>query len=497
MGRDAGLPALLHVSAVSLRHAAARGVRWTFLGTVATAVTQLVQLVVLSRLLAPRDFGIMGVLLVVTGFALAYTDLGISAAIVQRRDATREQLSSLYWLNVAMGAAVFAVAWAAAPLAVAFFREAALLAPLRVLSVMFLLVPLGKQFEMLLQRDLEFDVLARTEIAGAVIGTAVAVGAAFAGAGVWALVAGALAGAGVRAAMLGAIGLRRFRPSLHFRRADLEGFLSFGAYQVGEQSINYLGERLDQLLLGRLLGVGPLGFYNFAFNLTSQPLSRINPVVNRVAYPTFCQLQGDRERLRRGFLRVVQLLVTVNAPLLAGLAAVAPLLIPAVFGEKWVPSVPLVQLLAVLALSRSLGNPMGSVLLARGRADIGFRLNVLLIVLSVPALWIGGRQGGAVGIVGGLLAVQAVLHVVVFRWILRPQLGMHVGEYVAVLARPIALALLMAAAVWALPIALPTVARVPMLGLQIVAGAVLYLGALAATDRDALRELASLASSRA
>jgi O-antigen/teichoic acid export membrane protein len=293
-----------------------------------------------------------------------------------------------------------------------------------------------------------------------------------------------------------AVGVRRFRPALHFRWADTRGFVAFGAFQVGEQSINYLGERLDQLLIGRLVGIAPLGHYNFAFNLTSQPVSRVNPMVTRVAFPAFCAVQGDPARLREGFLRVSHMVSTVNAPALLGLAAVAPVLVPLAFGPQWVASVGLVRLLCVVALMRSVANPVGSLLLARGRADLGFKLNVLLIALNVPALAIGARLAGAAGIAGGLVVVQALLAVAVYFGVLRPTLGPCGRAYATAVLKPAGLAAAMAATVAAVPSVLAAPPAVVLLA-QVVLGAGLYGLGLAVADRGAIRQLATLAVARA
>jgi O-antigen/teichoic acid export membrane protein len=485
------------MSVGSLRARAARGVRWSLAATVVSAGAQAAQLLVLGRLLAPADFGLMGALGIVVGFAIAYTDLGISAAVVQRRDATAEQLSTLYWLNVLAGVGVAVVVALAAPLVARFFGEPALVAPLRATSLVFVLTAAGKQFEMLLQRDLAFDRLARVEVVAAVLGAAAAVAAALAGARYWALVAGALAAAAARAAQLVAVGVRRSRPALHFRWADTRGFVSFGAFQVAEQSINYLGERLDQLLIGRLVGLVPLGLYNFAFNLASQPVSRVNPVVTRVAFPTFCAVQHDPVRLRAGFLQVVGLLTTVNAPVLLGLAAVGPVLVPLAFGPQWLASVPLLQLLCVVALCRCVGNPLGSLLLARGRPDLGFKLNLAFVALNVPALVVGARIAGAAGIAAGLVAVQIVLGVVAYFAVVRRILGPCGGAYAAAVFRPTALAAAMAVVVAAVPPALEGSPPALVLGAQLLTGAAAYTLGLAAVDRGAVRQLVSLAEGRA
>lgn len=485
------------MSATGLRQQAARGVRWTLLATVTTTTAQLLQLVVLSRLLSPRDFGLMGILLIITGLALAYTDLGVSAAIVHRQDATRHQLSSLYWLNLIAGAAVFALVWLVTPLVVRFFREPALAPLLRALSLMFLIIPLGKQFEILLQRELQFDRLARIETAAAIAGAVAAVAAAAAGLGVWALVVGVLTTATVKTAQLLVAGLRDLRPALHFSREDLRGFIRFGAFQVGEQTLNYLSERLDQLLIGRLLGVTPLGFYNFAFNLSAQPISRINPVVTKVAYPTFCRVQDDVPRLRRGYLQLVRLIAVVNAPLLVGLAAVAPTLVPLVFGAKWIPSIPILQVLCFVALSRTIGNPLGSLLLARGRADLGFRLNALLFAVSIPAVIAGGLAAGALGIAVALLLLQVAAHLFAYARFIRPMLG-HAGtEYFWMAAKPILLAGAMLVCIVAsrqLPV---PGGSVTSLLVQVGVGAGSYIGLLLLTERRALQDLRAVALGRA
>src|SRR5262249_36314737 len=154
-----------------------------------------------------------------------------------------------------------------------------------------------------------------------------------------------------------------------------------------ERSINYLSERLDQLLIGTLLGARSLGFYNFAFNLTGRPIWRINPILTRVAFPIFSAVQHDREKLRRGYLRLLSLLTTINAPLLIGLATLAPVAVPLVFGRKWTDSIILIQILSLVTLSRSVGNPIGSLQLAKGRADLGFKWNAFFLLVSVPAIY--------------------------------------------------------------------------------------------------------------
>jgi lipopolysaccharide exporter len=476
---------------MSLRRQALAGVKWTTLTTVGTTGAQLFQLLVLARLLRPDDFGVMGMVLLVIGFAQAYADAGIGAALVHRQTVSREQLSSLYWLSLGLGFLICASLWLGAPLLAAFFREPRLVPVLRAVAVVFLILPCGKQFELLLQRDLRFDLLAVQELAATAAGAAAAALAAFRGAGVWALVTATLVTAAVKTVWLSWIGLREHRPILHFRRRDLDGFVSFGAYQMGERTVNYVAERLDQVLIGRLLGTQTLGYYNLAFNLTAQPVSRINPIVTKVAFPIFSRVQDDAGRLRRGFLTVVRLVASVNAPLLLGLLAVSPSLVPLVFGDKWRESVVLIQILALVALGRSIGNPIGSLLLARGRADLGFHWNAALLLVTLPCLWVGAVVGGAAGAALALLVVQLALGAAAYFILVRPVTEPCGRDYALSVLGPTALATVMATGIIAYRKALS--AEITTLGLsaQVLAGGLAYLALLWMFQRRTFKDLSS------
>jgi lipopolysaccharide exporter len=482
---------------VTLRREALTGVTWTALGTAGVLAAQMIQLVVLARLLQPADFGLMGMVLIVLGFTQAYADVGISGALVHHRDVSREELSSLYWLNVFFGALVGVLLWLNAPVVAGLFHEERVVPLLRVVSAAFLILPLGKQFEVLLQRDLRFDVLARQDIVAAATSLVLAITAAMLGAGVWSLVLGTMATIVTRTALLLVAGLRAHRPALHFRWTDLERFLAFGAYQMGERTINYIADRLDQFVIGSLLGAVPLGLYSFAYNLTAQPVGRLNPIVTKVAFPIFCRVQDDPDRLRRGYMSIVKLVTSVNAPLLLGLVAVAPRLLPSLFGPQWTASVVLVQVLSLVALYRTMGNPVGSLLLAKGRADLGFKWNTGRLLLSVPVVWAGARAGGALGVAVSILLLQAVLAPISYFLLVRPIVGPSARDYLLAVMRPTGLALLMAALVAALAGVVRVPVTTPLLMAQVLAGGAVYALLLWRFEPETIHDLRTAVLRRA
>lgn len=460
---------------MSLKEAAISGVKWTTISSILITVFNFLQLAVLARLLSPADFGLMAMITVVIGFAANYADMGVSSAIIYRQDATKEQLSSLYWLSLLVGASVFLLFLATIPAIVAFYSEPQLAGLIPWLALSFIINPLGTQFRLLMQKNFRFHGLALIEISAALLGLTVAIITALLEQSVFALIWGNLSSDVVKNLLFLNIGLKEWRPKWHFRYIDLKGYLSFGFYQMGERSANYLNTVVDQLIIGSLIGAQALGYYKLAWGLAIQPVLRINPILTRVAFPLFARLQNEPEQLRKGFLLVIRTLSTVNAPLLLGLAAVAPVLIPVVFGEKWIPAVPLVQVLALVTLIRSLINPVGSLLLARGRADLGFKWNCILLITQLPSIYlVGAYFGDALSVAISLVILQLIYFLFNYIILIRTLIGSCLREYMLSIISPLGLASIMGSGVLAAS-TLITQFSVLTLFLLIMAGLLIFI----------------------
>lgn len=471
----------------TLQKQAASGVKWTTLSTVVTTGLQILQLIVLSRLLKPEDFGLMAMVGIVIGFAQTYADLGISAAIIHKQDTTREHLSSLYWLNIICGVFIFFLLCAIAPMIAMFFKEPCLIKLINTLSLSFLIIPIGAQFQVLLQKNLRFNLLARQEIIAAFFSVVIAILTAFYGQGVWALVWGQLTGAIIRTIQLTKIGWKEYRPTRHFDRNDLRGYFSFGLYQMGERSINYFNFKIDQLLIGYLLGTKALGYYNFAFNLVIQPTMTINPILTKVAFPIFSLIQNNSYRLRIGYLKVINVLCTINAPLLFGISIVAPLAVPIFFGEQWIPAISLVQLLSIFSFIRSTGNPIGSLLLAKGRADIGFAWNLVMLFITAPVIYVGAKVNGLIGVALALICLHIILYFPCYLFIMKPLIGPCAKQYFKAIIKPFAFAMIMCIVIWMF--SLLDLFSTVLLLIEIVIGVVTYISLLWLLDKKIFNEI--------
>lgn len=469
----------------TLTQKAARGVRWTTTSMIVVTALQLAQVAVLARLLPRTDFGLMAMITVVLGFGAAYADMGLSNAVIYRQDATRDQLSSLYWLNVLAGLGVYAAILALTAAIAAFYREPRLLHLLPVAGLVFVIAPFGQQFRALLQRGLRFRLLATVDMCAAATGAAIAIVCAVSGLGVLSLIAGQLVNTAVRAATLCTIGWRSERPRLQFRWHDTRGFVSFGLYQMGERSVNQLTANLDYLVIGRMLGPAVLGTYAIAYQLVVMPMMKMSPVLMRVAFPVFAMRQNDPATLRRGYARVSGLLAFAVCPFLVALVILAPVVVPVVYGPKWPDAIPLVQVLGVMALLKILSNPSGAVFLAIGRANVGFWLNLGTAVAALGGFVVAATYGGATGVAWAWAAIAAGAFSVILL-LLRRFIGLGLREYFATLRRPLwiiaAAGLVVATGRWALA---PVVAnQLLLLGVLVVLGVSVYFALWWLVDRS-------------
>lgn len=458
---------------MSLKKAAIKGVKWTSYTTIITTALQFIQLTVLARLLSPEAFGLMAVIMLFHGFAHAYADMGISNALIHYQDTTREQLSSLYWLNIFAGIILFLILFFSAPLITTFYNEPKLLHLIQFTALTFLITPLGQQFQVLLQKELVFKKLSIIEVVSVIIGTSIAIISALIGQGVYSIVWGILTTTLIRSLLLAVNGWKKHPPMLIFKFNGLHGHINFGLYQMGEKSINYFNSRLDQLVIGAFVGVQALGYYNLAFSLVIQPIAKINPIITRVAFPIFAKIQNDNEQLKKGYLLTLKIISFINFPILCGLAVIAPLLIPLVFGEQWENSIVIVQILSFVALLRSQGNPIGSLLLAKGRADLGFKWNAFLMISQTIGIVIGLKTAGVLGVAWALLILQVFYMVLNYLFLVRPLINSSIKEYIFSLLPAFIFSIIMALGVYTIPLFIQ-LSELNTLLIQVVLGGVIY-----------------------
>ncbi|MDY6854702.1 MAG: MOP flippase family protein [Thermodesulfobacteriota bacterium] len=461
---------------INLKQKAASGVRWTALNTACNTGIQIIQLAILCRLLDPTVFGVMAMVMVVMEFGNVFADVGLSSAIIQRKDPKKEELTTLYWVNVVVGFIIYGFIYLLTPFVTMVFGVEEIKSLLPVAALSFVISPFGVQFQTLFHKYLRFDIITKIRIISALFGMCVGVGCAFYDYGAWSLVWAGLGNVILRTGLfIGCGWSAKWRPFLHFKWSDTNGYLSFGLYRVGAMLANQFNSRIDQLLIGILMGPIALGYYNIAFRLVIEPIQKINPILTSVSFPLFSIIQDDTAKLKRGFLKMIRFLMSVNAPILIGLATVAPLAVPLLIGEKWIPSIPLVQILAFYALIRSLGNAGGSLIIAKGKADWTFYWNITLIIVIPPVVYFSSLEGQMVHIALALLSMQIILFMGHYSVFIRNLIGYCFSEYIYALGIPVILAFTMSGIVIICSYIIPQLALAISLSIQIGCGILTYV----------------------
>ena len=477
-----------------LRRHATAGARWITVATATRIAAQFVQLGILARMLRVEDFGLMAMVNVVLAFSQTFGDAGVSNAIIYYRDAKREELSSLYWLNVLSGVAVFGLVWLLSPQIARFYHQPPLTALLRVAAVIFIIGPLGRQFEVLSERELRFRRLALIETGAVIVGSATGIVLAMRGHGVWSLVWATVLQSAVSAFSLATVGWSTWRPMLRFVPRECRRFVQFGLYQMGERTLNLLGQNLDKLVIGAMMGPRPLGYYELAYRLIARPYQIINPIFTRVAFPVFSAVSGDRDRVRKGFLELIEVVAAIAMPLYFCMLALADPFIRVQLGEGYEPTIGLLRILSMLGLMYAIGSPMGSLLMGCGRADVGFYLNVVRTTLFLGGIWLGSRWG-LTGIAYALVIAAATVMLPVGFYIRRRLVGMRPGEYLAHLAPFFWSALVAAGVAGALERLVTWPNPVVELIVLIVIGAGVYAGMLLIRERRRLTRILAMVRS--
>jgi PST family polysaccharide transporter len=375
----------------SLAQRVVSGTGWSSIAAAARQLLSLVGLGILARILGPDAYGLMGMANIVMVFLINFRDLGTAAAVVQRREISSVMISSLFWVNAALGVVLGAVVFAIAIPAARFFNQPQLAPVLWALSLAFPIASAGVVHNALLTRHMQFREAAIVDMASAVTGYGVAVPMALAGFGVWSLVASNLTNGLVSTSLYW--WFARFRPALKVDRAEIRSVAGFSLHLSGFGLVNYFARYADNLVVGRFLGKDPLAFYQMAYNLMLFPLQNISSVVAQVLLPAFSRLQDDNERFRDAYVRSSMLIALITFPAMIGMAVLADPLVTAVLGAKWKPAVPIFEILAPVGMAQSVQSLVGHIYIAKGRTDWMFRWNIGATCVLVAAFFVGVRFG--------------------------------------------------------------------------------------------------------
>lgn len=329
-------------------------------------VLQLGSTMILARILTPQDYGMLAMVVSVTGLAGVLSNLGLSTATVQRAEINHEQVSALFWINAGVGAGVTLIVATLSPLVAWFYQTPALLWMMLALSSSFLINGLAVQHSALLNRQMRFYSLAKIQVLSALGGIGVAIVAAKFGLGYWALVLSSLV-----TSILSVVGTwvaSGWVPGGPQRNEDVRSMLKFGSDIVGFNVINYFARNLDNVLIGRYYGSASLGLYSKAYQLLMMPITNLRDPLNRVALPSLSRLQNEPEQYRSYYMKFISILAFLSMPVVVFMYVCSDNIINLVLGPQWAGASELFKILAFAGLIQTIGSTRGVVLLSTGQS---------------------------------------------------------------------------------------------------------------------------------
>ena len=374
-----------------IKQRAAKGFAWTLGSQFALQLVQTGTTIFLARLLVPRDFGLIGMAAIVTGFVSVINQFGLNSAVVQSKKLDRSHLDSTFWASNFIGLFVFLIVVLIAPRASNYFHEPAIKAILIVISLNFIFDSLTSVHQAVFTRRLQFKKLALITFLSTIATGVVSVVMAFKGYGVWSFVGGALAASVVQIIVYPI--MWPWFPRLRFNYQKFKDIFHFGTMYTGNAIMNYVNSNLDYFFIGRILGSTSLGLYSLAYRLIMFPQRKVGAAINRVAFPAYSRVQDDNARLTRGYLSAVGYINFITFPFLIGLAIVAPEFVKVVYGAKWEPAIIPLQLLCFAGIMIQIAANTGSVLFAKGRIDLPFKLSIIRAIVLVTALFFFAKFG--------------------------------------------------------------------------------------------------------
>ncbi|OPZ19513.1 MAG: Teichuronic acid biosynthesis protein TuaB [candidate division BRC1 bacterium ADurb.BinA364] len=370
-----------------LKGRSVRGGMATMAGQGAKFLLNVGSTMALARLLAPADFGLIAMVAPITGFIGMFQDLGLSMATIQRKRITHEQVSGLFWINVAASLILSALCIALAPAIVWFYGDPRLYGVSIAMGSLFVLSGLASQHIAILRRQMRFSTLALLEISSFAAGVVSAVAAAAMGLGYWSLVF-MPAGAGL-VKMLAAWRCSRWVPGLFRRGVGFRSLLAFGGGITGFNVVNHLSRNADNILIGKFLGAGPLGLYSRAYQLFMLPIGQIRDPMNAVAMPVLSSLLDQPKRYSKYYCRMIEILASLAMPLTVYCAIEADFLIRLLLGSQWMGAVAVFRILAIAGLIQCIASTRGLVLLSSGYSGRYFWWGLFNAILCVGAFAAG------------------------------------------------------------------------------------------------------------
>lgn len=459
----------------------------------AKALAQLVAWFVTFKVISildPADYGLLALAMVTVGFLAVFNELGLAAAIIQRKDLTDELTQKIFGIVISVNMIMFLAAIAFAPLIASFFEDERLIDLIRVLALKFPLMSLSVIPTSLLARRMAFKKTAFIALCGQLVSSFLTLVLALEGYGVWSLVFGSLGALLVRIVMLNLA--CPFVKLPVFRLSGMGDVFSFSLTVLAGRVMFALFSQLDVLIAGKVLDKTSLGIYSVSVHIANMPMFKLMSIVNQVALPAYSIVQEDPQKVTYYFLKSVRLISVLSVAVLWGISAIAPEIVSLLLSEKWAAAQVPLQLVALVVPIRMISQMTSSMLTGCGLPRVALT-NLMIICLVMGCALVVGSQWQATGMAWAwVVTFPFVTAIVVHR--ATKHLSHGLREVLRTLWKPLLAGAFMYGAVAG---SRPIIAGIGLegvsaLALLVLIGGAVYLGSLSIAAPAALTELVNL-----
>lgn len=406
----------------SLKHKTISGIKWTMAASIAQRVIAFGTTVVLARILSPADFGLFALAFVmIDGFGI-FKSLGFDSALVRRKDEDIERAcNTAFFLIPAMGMILFVILFFFAPIGAKFLNNSQVTPIIRTLALVFVIGTFGKVPQTILYRSMKFKYKSIAEVSASIVYCAIALTLALNKFGVWSLVIAYIAKTLVQVSIEWYFS--GWKPKFEFDKTVAWDMFHFGKYILGGGIVWFLYSNLDNIVVGKLLGVTMLGYYAIAMNVSTFLSQYLLDRVGFIMYPAYSRIQEDPEDVKRVMLKVLKYVSIVLFPFSFGLFIFAPDILRLVFGEKWLPATNILRILAFVGMFRGMGSVIWPIFAARGKAKADFQVNLVQVaiffILVVPlaikfkliGVGIAVLFANLISFVVGIVRTKKIIHI--------------------------------------------------------------------------------------
>ena len=389
---------------------------WTFSDQVVTQFVFVFFGIFLARILSPSAFGVVSMVVIFTNFASLFIDMGFGAALIQKKDADREHYSSVFWLNLAIGVFLYLVFFFLAPFISVFYHEPQITALVRVICLSFIINSLSSIHSNLLIRDLKFKQKVIINWISIIVGYSVAFYLAYTNYGVWAIVWMTLLSSLVNSVLYWFSA--SWYPTFCFNISKIKELSNFGLNVLGDTTINYWSRNFDNFLIARVLGSTDLGLYTKAYSLMLLPLRNISSVITKVMFPAFSKKQDDIQTIKLYYLKIIKYISLLTFPAMVGLSLVSKEFVLLFFGTNWSGMITVLTILSLVGTFQSVFSLNGMIYNSLGKANIAFRVSIIVNTVLIIAFLIG-INFGIIGMAWSYLMASLLLFYPIYNSVIK------------------------------------------------------------------------------